>query len=57
MDIWYRVEKEHRPSYKPVLYLIFANHQELDIQDIDDNKIQKEDKFALMEEVMEFSSR
>ncbi|VDI71796.1 Hypothetical predicted protein [Mytilus galloprovincialis] len=56
VEIWYKTKKEKRYSYKPVLYLIFANHEQMDKKDIKDKKLQKEDEFALMDEVLEFSS-
>ncbi|CAG2188975.1 MIB [Mytilus edulis] len=42
--------EDERPSYKHILYLIFANHSNL-------VTTRNEDRFAQMDEVLEFSSR
>ncbi|OPL33606.1 hypothetical protein AM593_02538, partial [Mytilus galloprovincialis] len=48
VNIRYRIEKEQKRSYKPVLYLIFANNQDTD---------HKKDRCSLIDEVFEYSSR
>ncbi|CAC5374194.1 MIB [Mytilus coruscus] len=48
VNIRYRIEKEQKPSYKPVLYLIFANNQDTD---------HKKDKCLLMDEVFQYSKK
>ncbi|VDI32559.1 Hypothetical predicted protein [Mytilus galloprovincialis] len=46
VNIRYRIEKEQTRSYKPVLYLIFANNQDTDIS---------KDRCTLMDEAFEYS--
>ncbi|CAG2198480.1 MIB [Mytilus edulis] len=46
VNIRYQIDKEQKRSYKPVLYLIFANKQNTDYKD---------DKCELLEEVFEYS--
>ncbi|XP_052074299.1 uncharacterized protein LOC127712112 isoform X1 [Mytilus californianus] len=48
VNIRYRIEKEQKRSYKPVLYLIFANNQDID---------HKKDRCLLMDEVFEYSKK
>ncbi|XP_063448005.1 uncharacterized protein LOC134727554 [Mytilus trossulus] len=48
VNIRYRIEKEQKRSYKPVLYLIFANNKDTD---------HKKDKCLLMDEVFEYSKK
>ncbi|CAC5421436.1 unnamed protein product [Mytilus coruscus] len=48
VNIRYRVEKKHKRSYKPVLYLIFANNQNID---------HKKDRCTLMDEIFEYSKK
>ncbi|CAC5374192.1 MIB [Mytilus coruscus] len=48
VNIRYRIEKEQKRSYKPVLYLIFANNQDTD---------HKKDRCTLMDEIFEYSEK
>ncbi|CAG2190226.1 TRPM2 [Mytilus edulis] len=48
VNIRYRIEKEQTRSYKPVLYLIFANNQDTEIS---------KNRCTLMDEAFEYSKR
>ncbi|XP_063396084.1 uncharacterized protein LOC134680782 [Mytilus trossulus] len=48
VNIRYQIEKKQKQSYKPVLYLIFANKQ---------NIVYKDDRCQLMDEVFEYAKK
>ncbi|CAC5382911.1 unnamed protein product [Mytilus coruscus] len=50
VDIWYKIKTKRRHSYKPGLYLIFAN-------DDDDKKTKEKEGFAILDDVLELSKK